>query len=99
VGYPQGLRETDRHPPGRPPRDIGPNLVPISEPPTLDGLGLTKKESALAQKIASLPVQEFEEVKAGTMAISEAIKQRDKAVRENERAAYIAEKLACAQTD
>lgn len=41
--------------------------------PTLEELGLTKKESAVAQKLASLPEKQFEEVRAGNISIAKAI--------------------------
>jgi hypothetical protein len=89
------LIETDRAHGGQPFQATGSSLSPVETlPPTLEDLGLTKKESALSQKLASLPVEDFESVKAGATAISEAIKQHEKAIREEERAVYVAEKLA-----
>ena len=44
-----------------------------SEPPTLADLGITKKESHIAQRLAKLPAKEFEQVKAGHVAVSKAI--------------------------
>jgi hypothetical protein len=41
----------------RPPKDIGTKSEPISEPPMLAEIGLTKKESVLAQKLAALPAE------------------------------------------
>lgn len=46
---------------------------PKSDAPTLDELGLTKKESAVAQKLASLPEKEFEQVRDGSLTIAKAI--------------------------
>ena len=46
---------------------------PKSDAPTLDELGLTKKESAVAQKLASLPEKAFEQVRDGSMTIAKAI--------------------------
>lgn len=55
------------------------NAVPIenyvSSAPTLADMGLDKKTSSLAQKIAELPEEEFAEVKAGHVAVSKAIKR------------------------
>lgn len=45
----------------------------VNEAPTLDELGLTKKESSVAQKIAALPEKSFEQVRAGSLTISKAI--------------------------
>jgi N6-adenosine-specific RNA methylase IME4 len=54
------LRATERHPPG-PDR-----LRRVTDPPpTLADLGVTKRESAEAQRLADLPVEVFEEVRAG----------------------------------
>lgn len=44
-----------------------------TDAPTLAELGLTKKESAVAQKLAALPEKAFEEVKAGHTTIAKAI--------------------------
>jgi ParB family chromosome partitioning protein len=40
---------------------------PVKSPPTLHSLGLTKRDSSQAQKLARLPEDKFQEVKAGTM--------------------------------
>ena len=48
-------------------------VPPAEDVPTLDELGLTKKESAVAQKLASLPVKAFEQVRDGSMTIAKAI--------------------------
>ncbi len=45
---------------------------PLGQPPTLADLGLSKKESALAQKIAALPAEEFEQIKAGATTVIKA---------------------------
>jgi len=49
-------------------RGIGKSGVP-PENPTLKDLGLDKKTSSIAQKLASLPPEQFEQVKAGTASI------------------------------
>ena len=46
---------------------------PRADTPTLDELGLSKKESAVAQKIAALPEKAFEQVRAGSLTIAKAI--------------------------
>jgi 16S rRNA G966 N2-methylase RsmD len=45
---------------------------PGDQPPTLAEMGLSKKESALAQKLAALPDEDFEEIKAGAITIARA---------------------------
>jgi hypothetical protein len=42
--------------------------------PTLQELGITRKESSRAQKIAALPQETFDKVKAGVVPVSKAIK-------------------------
>ena len=44
-----------------------------NDAPTLDDLGLTKKESAVAQKLAGLTDEAFEQVRDGSVTISKAI--------------------------
>lgn len=44
-----------------------------NDAPTLDELGLTKKESAVAQKLAALPEKAFEQVRDGSLTIAKAI--------------------------
>ena len=39
--------------------------LPSNTPPTIADLGLTKNESAKAQKLADIPQEKFDEVKAG----------------------------------
>ena len=41
--------------------------------PTLEQLGLSKKESAVAQKLAALPEEQFEQVRLGNVTIAKAI--------------------------
>lgn len=53
------LRETDRAKPGPDKKDRSHD---VTDPPTLSSLGLTKRESAEAQMLASIPREEFEEV-------------------------------------
>jgi len=49
-------------------RVTGGNMVkPPVSPPTLRDIGLTKRDSSQAQKLARLPEEKFQEVKSGTM--------------------------------
>ena len=73
----QMLKETERAPAGRP-KLIGTTVVPINEYPTLKELGLTKKDSARAQKLADLDEEIVEEIKENKKSIAKAIKQKDK---------------------
>jgi hypothetical protein len=45
----------------------------VDEAPTLDELGLSKKESAVAQKLASLSDEAFEQVRSGSVTIAKAV--------------------------
>lgn len=57
-------------------KGVGPIAVPKeyrNTTPTLDELGLTKKESAVAQKLASLSEEAFQQVRDGSVTISKAI--------------------------
>lgn len=56
------LRETERAKPGPEKKDRSPY---VTDPPTLASLGLTKRESAEAQRLASMPQEKFQQVKAG----------------------------------
>lgn len=58
-------------------RDIGGHVVlpPRDDAPTLSELGLTKRDSSEAQKLAALPQDTFEEVRAGTKTRTEATRQ------------------------
>lgn len=47
--------------------------LPKNDAPTLEQLGLTKKESAVAQKLAALPEKDFEQVRDGHVTVSKAI--------------------------
>lgn len=58
--------------------------------PTLEEMGLTKRESAVAQKLAALPAKDFEQVRDGHIAVSKAIAAVD-AAKETKRAAKPAE--------
>lgn len=57
-------------------KGIGPIAVPKGNRntnPTLDELGLSKKESAVAQKLASLSDDAFEQVRSGSITIAKAV--------------------------
>jgi len=64
--------------------DLVPFRHQVDDRPTLADLGLTKKESSLAQKIAALPEEEFAQVKAGAMTVVDAINHRAQGTGENE---------------
>ena len=53
-------------------RGTGKSGVP-NRNPTLDELGLTKKESAVAQKLAALPERDFAQVREGHVTVAKAI--------------------------
>ena len=53
-------------------KGVGKSAVP-KENRTLADLGLTKKESAVAQKLASLPEQAFQQVRDGHVTVAKAI--------------------------
>lgn len=46
---------------------------PKNAPPTLAELGLTKKESAVAQKLAAMPAKDFQQVRDGHVTVAKAI--------------------------
>ena len=53
---------------------VGSKRVPTrNDAPTLAELGLSKKESAVAQKLAALPEKQFEQVRLGNVTIAKAI--------------------------
>jgi hypothetical protein len=57
-------------------KGIGPIAVPKgnrNKTPTLEDLGLSKKESAVAQKLASLSDEAFEQVRSGSVTIAKAV--------------------------
>lgn len=62
---------------GRP--KLGGNKMepPKQDVPTLAELGLSKKESAVAQKLAALPENQFEQVRLGNVTIAKAIAALD----------------------
>lgn len=57
-------------------KGVGPIAVPKENrntAPTLSELGLTKKESAVAQKLAALPEKSFQQVRDGHITVAKAI--------------------------
>jgi hypothetical protein len=73
------LRDTPRNEGAK---GIGPIAVTDgnrNQNPTLADLGLSKKESSIAQKLASLPADQFEAVKAGTESMTKAIREVEEA--------------------
>lgn len=53
--------------------------LPTVTPPTLSELGLTKRESAVAQKLAALPEEAFQQVRDGHITVTKAIAAVDAA--------------------
>ena len=51
----------------------GAKVEPPTDTPTLADLGLTKKESAVAQKLAALPEEDFQQVRDGHVTVAKAI--------------------------
>lgn len=71
------LRDTPKAPAGRP-REIGSDEEPIIVkpiPPTLAEMGISKKLSAEAQRLAEIPDETFAKVKAGEIKPSMAIRE------------------------
>lgn len=64
------LKETPRNQGGNPKQLSTSTKREQVETPTLEELGVTRKEASIAQKLASLPKDQFEEVKAGHESIS-----------------------------
>jgi hypothetical protein len=57
--------------------------------PTLEDLGLSKKESAVAQKLAALPEAQFEQVRLGNVTIAKAIAAVDSTPKETPQAPVV----------
>ncbi len=71
------LAQTERDKGGRPP-ETGNATLPVSTSPTLADLGLTKRDSAEAQKLAALPEESFERVRSGDQTRAEALREQSK---------------------
>jgi hypothetical protein len=75
------LKATTKHEGGRPPQKTGSDVEPVSSVPTLADLGIDKKTSARAQKLAALPDEQFAAVAAGEIPVSRAITPKPSAAR------------------
>lgn len=76
------LKETDRNQGAKGSVVTGTGRVPVKdETPTLSDLGLDKKTSSIAQKLADLPSEQFEQVREGTASIAKAIRAVEHAKR------------------
>ena len=58
---------------GRPKIGDTRTVLPKSDEPTLEEIGVTPKESARAQKMATLPDETFQELKQGKITIKKAM--------------------------
>jgi hypothetical protein len=77
------LKETPRAAGGQPyQKSTSTKSERVENMPTLTDLGIDRKTSSIAQKLATLPDQAFEEVKAGHIAVSKAIVAVDAGKRE-----------------
>lgn len=65
------LQETDKNEGGRPTK-TGNGSEPVI--PTLADIGIDKKTSSIAQKLAALPKEQFEQVRSGHVAVDRALK-------------------------
>jgi len=70
------LREMPKSEGGRPPEKTGAKVEPVLSTPTLADLGIDKKTSARAQKLADLPDETFEAVRLGEVKVNEALRQQ-----------------------
>lgn len=71
------LKETDDAKRGPKPKQLGTEQEPNSAP-SLAELGIDKKTSARAQKLADLPAETFEAVRAGEVKVNEALRGQRK---------------------
>lgn len=73
------LRESPKATGGQPYQSTGSEVEPVEKPaPTLADLGIDKKTSARAQRLADLPDETFEAVKAGEVKVNEALRGQRK---------------------
>jgi N6-adenosine-specific RNA methylase IME4 len=70
------LREMPKSEGGRPPEKTGSEVEPVLSTPTLAELGIDKKTSMRAQKLADLPDETFEAVRLGEVKVNEALRQQ-----------------------
>lgn len=68
--------------------------LPKNDAPTLAELGLTKKESALAQKLNALPEEDYQQVRDGNISVAKAIAAVDESKTKSKRAPHIPEPVA-----
>lgn len=68
--------------------------LPKNDAPTLAELGLTKKESALAQKLNALPEEDYQQVRDGNISVAKAIAAVDASKTKSKRAPHIPEPVA-----
>ena len=66
------LKETERHPPGPDKEDRSPGGTDL--PPTLSDLGITKKTSADAQKLAAMSDEEVQAIADRERSISQVLR-------------------------
>lgn len=67
------LAAMPKHEGGRPPQKTGSDWEPVSSVPTLADLGIDKKVSARARKLAALPAEQFAAVVAGDVPVSRVV--------------------------
>lgn len=69
------LRDSPRASGGQPYQATGSSLELVEPIPTLADIGIDKKTSMVAQQLASLPKEQLENVKAGTLTITKALRE------------------------
>ena len=89
------LKEAERNRGGRP-KKTSTRKVRVSNAPTLEDLGITKKESSAAQKLVSLPKQMYQKIRDGVVTRAAAQREMKEAKREKERKAN-AQKVKASQ--
>jgi len=67
------LKEIKKNPGTRPSKEDGGTMQVPPSIPTIAEIGITKNESARAQKVAALPDETFEELKRGKITIKKAL--------------------------